>query len=505
MSIEDAKSDIQGFITSAYGHTYHSAYLFIGISDVAQAKEWLTDIIPLVQTSAPWTKDANGDKIKPERILNIAFTMQGLRKLPLSEMTLNSFPVEMQEGMHEAKRAKLLGDVEGSSSGNWQIGGEKYPFDILVLLHAGLTPDDDTEIKTYVDDISQGIESHGMSLTHLEWGHRRADDKEHFGFLDGISQPKIKGINKRNADGEEIKVNIVETGEFILGYKNQYHLKPGVPVVPVDEDPHNILPSLENPGHLYELYNDKPLKDIGTNGSYLVYRKLKQDVATFWNYLKDEISRLDGAITPERIVWLASKFVGRYPDGTPLVPHPENLKSLNGFLFAADDPDGMHCPFGSHIRRSNPRDVFFPTTPEVSLNTVDKHRLLRRGRLFGDALFDLSALNDKSNADALAILLNLKDDGQERGVNFFAVNANIQMQFEFIQDSWASNPHFNSLYQNKDPLMGDHGTTYQRENHMHIPHDPVRIRTSALPRFIHLLGGAYLFMPSITALRFLAR
>jgi len=505
MPVEDAKSDIQGFITSAYGHTYSSAYLFIRISDLAQAKSWLTDIVPLVQTAASWPKDENGEKIKPERMLNIAFTMQGLRTLQLSQNVLNSFPAEMQEGMEEPSRAKLLGDVGSSSSEYWQIGGEKNPFDIVVLLNAGLTPDDDTTIKTYVEEISQGVESHGMSIVHLEWGYRRADDKEHFGFLDGVSQPKIKGIHKRNADGEDIKANIVEAGEFILGYKNQYGLKPSVPAVPVDEDPHDILPSLENPGARYLQYNDKPLKDFGMNGSYVVYRKLKQDVATFWNYLKDEIARLDGTAAPERIVWLASKFVGRYPDGTPLVPNPEKLKSLNSFLFAADDPDGLHCPFGSHIRRSNPRDVFYPTPPDISLDTVDKHRLMRRGRVFGDALFDLSLLDDKSNAEALDILLNLEDDGQERGVNFFAVNANIQMQFEFIQDSWASNPHFNSMYQNKDPLMGDHDTGYQPGSYMHIPHDPVRIRTSDLPRFIHLSGGAYLFMPSITALRFLAR
>lgn len=505
MSVENAKSDIQGFITGAYGHTYQSAYLFVSINDLAQTREWLTDIVPLVQTATSWEKDSNGEKIKPERILNIAFTMDGLRTLQLSQTVLNSFPAEMQEGMHEAKRAKLLGDVEGSSAEHWQIGAANKPFDFVILLFAGLSADDDTAIKTYVDDVSQGIDSHGMDIVHIEWSYRREDDKEHFGFLDGVSQPKIKGINKRNAQNEDITVNIVETGEFILGYKNQYGVKPGTPAVPIDEDPHDILPALDNPGYLYELYNDTPLKDIGMNGSYVVYRKLKQDVALFWNFLKDEIERIDGTVTVERILWLGAKFVGRYPDGTPLVPNPENLKSLNGFLFAADDPDGMHCPFGSHIRRSNPRDVFFPTTPEVSLDTVDKHRLMRRGRLFGEALFDLSLLNDKSNAEALAILLNLEDDGQERGVNFFAVNASIQMQFEFIQDSWASNPHFNGMYQNKDPLLGDHGTSYQRDSYMHIPHDPVRIRTSALPRFIHLLGGAYLFMPSITALKFLAR
>ena len=78
------------------------------------------------------------------------------------------------------------------------------------------------------------------------------------------------------------------------------------------------------------------------------------------------------------------------------------------------------------------------------------------------------------------------------------------MQFEFIQDSWVNNPHFNAMYQNKDPLIGDNGTSYQNPSYMHIPYAPVRIRTSPLPRFVDVLGGAYLFLPSITALKFLA-
>ena len=231
---------------------------------------------------------------------------------------------------------------------------------------------------------------------------------------------------------------------------------------------------------------------------------MKQDVALFWNYLKAEAERLDGRIKPERIVWLASKFVGRYPNGNPLVPHLDKLKDQDDFLYARTDPEGMHCPFSSHIRRTNPRDVFFPTDAKISLDTVDKHRILRRGRIFGDSLFDLGLLDDETDAEKLAVLLEIEDDGKERGLHFFCVNASIQMQFEFMQDSWSNNPHFNAQYQNKDPLIGDNGSKYQRDSYMHIPHSPVRIRTSPLPRFTQVLGGAYLFMPGITALKYLA-
>lgn len=505
-TVADAKHDIQGFITSAYGHTYSSAYLFVKMNDIARAKSWLTDIIPQVQTAESWRPGEGSEKTKPERILNIAFSMDGISALGLSDTTLNSFPAEMQEGMAESARAKLLGDVEASAPEKWVVGGSKNSvFHFMVILHAGLSHEDDTSIKTYVEDISQGIDSHAMEVVHIEWGDRRSDDKEHFGFKDGIAQPKIKGIHQRDADGNEINSNIIEAGEFIMGYINQYGLYASVPVVPESEDKQDILPSLPTPGFLYDRYNpDSPLKDLGKNGSYIVYRKMKQDVALFWNYLKAEADRLDGTINPERIVWLASKFVGRYPNGNPMVSPETKLKHQDDFLYAKHDSEGMHCPFGSHIRRTNPRDVFYPTDPEVSLDTVDKHRIMRRGRIFGESLFDLALLDDENDVDKLAILLNLADDGKERGLQFFCANASIQMQFEFIQDSWANNPHFNAQYQNKDPLIGDNGTSYQRDSYMNIPHTPVRIRTSPLPRFTQVLGGAYLFMPGITALKYLA-
>lgn len=503
--VADAKQDIQGFITSAYGHTFYSAYLFLKIVDTAKAKLWLGDIVPQVTTAESWRTAENVDKRKPERILNIAFSMDGLSALGLSDTTLNSFPAEMQEGMIEPSRAKLLGDVENSSPENWQIGGSNTsPFHIVLILHAGLSADDATSIRDYVQTLSQGIDAHGMEIVHIEWGYRRADNKEHFGFNDGIAQPRIKGINERDTDGNPITSNIVEAGEFILGYINQYGLYPSVPVVPENEDTNNILPALPNPGYLYERYNKTPLKNLGMNGSYVVYRKLKQNVASFWNFLATEVRSLEGKSSSERMVWLAAKFVGRYPDGNPLVPHLNQLKNQDDFLYANTDPEGMYCPFGSHIRRTNPRDVFFPTDPPTSLNTVDKHRILRRGRLFGDALFDLTLLNDENDAEKLDVLLNLQDDGQERGLHFFGVNASIQMQFEFVQDSWVNNPHFNAMYQNKDPLIGDNSTSYQKPSYMHIPYAPVRIRTSPLPRFVDVLGGAYLFMPSITALKFFA-
>ena len=103
-----------------------------------------------------------------------------------------------------------------------------------------------------------------------------------FGFHDGLAQPRIRGVDGRG----------VATGEFILGYENHYGLIPPTPVVPRDLDPSEILPPLSNPYHSME-----SLADLGKNGSYLVYRKLQQDVAGFWQFMA---RRPHAAVAPTR-------------------------------------------------------------------------------------------------------------------------------------------------------------------------------------------------------------
>ena len=90
---------------------------------------------------------------------------------------------------------------------------------------------------------------------------------------------------------------------------------------------------------------------------------------------------------------------------------------------------------------------------------------------------------------------------QDRGLHFLCLNANISRQFEFIQHTWINNPHFDGLYDDADPIVGAHyadGSTFT------IQAKPVRKRFTSLPRFISVIGGAYFFMPGISAMRYLA-
>jgi Dyp-type peroxidase family len=326
----------------------------------------------------------------------------------------------------------------------------------------------------------------------LQRGHRPESDSEHFGFRDGIAQPRIAGLAGRG----------VPTGEFILGYENHYGVIPPTPVVPGELDPGGLLPPLANPYHA-----SLALRDLGRHGSYVVFRKLRQDVAAFWAFMRQEAIRTGRGPDPSYMVWLASKCVGRWPSGAPLTLAPDRddpqLADRDDFLYGSD-PDGLACPLGAHVRRTNPRDVIKPYAPQQSLHMSDAHRLLRRGRVFGPPLFDPALLRDTPADGSPSRLLDLQDDGQPRGVHFFCVNASIRSQFEFVQQTWCNNPRFGGLRDNKDPLVGDHGGDGQPAIHMTIPRRRGVERTAALPRFVTVRAGAYLFMPSVTALRFLA-
>jgi deferrochelatase/peroxidase EfeB len=237
----------------------------------------------------------------------------------------------------------------------------------------------------------------------------------------------------------------------------------------------------------------------------VVYRKLQQDVAGFWRFMQAEGARSGQADDVERMVWLAARCVGRWPGGAPLVLSPDApdpaLDSEDRFLYASD-PDGLACPLGAHIRRANPRDDLKPYPPSQSLSMSEAHRLLRRGRVFGPALVDPQLLANPGDP-AASRLLDLEDDGVERGIHFLCVNASIASQFEFVQQAWCNSRHFGGLHENPDPLIGDCGDP-DHPGYMSLPTRRGGLdRTAALPRFVTVRGAAYLFMPSMTALRFL--
>ena len=492
LSVADL-ADIQGFITSGYGHLSQSAYLFLQFHDPDRARLWLAQLAPVVTTAKPWPKDDRGEKIKPAVTLNVAFTFAGLSRLGLPCEVLCTFPEEFQEGIATPARSRILGDTEESDPARWEFGGTGQPqIHALVVVHAATVQ----AVDWACDEQRHLIASTAGGVVELadarQRGYRPSGDHEPFGFHDGVGQPSVAGI-----DGEG-----VPTGEFVLGYENHYQVMPPTPVVPASLSAGDLLREYANPYH-----TSARLRDLGFNGSFVVYRKLQQDVAGFWQFAKREADRSGATDDPCRMVWLAARMVGRWPSGTALMLSADaddaTQRERNDFLYR-EDPAGLRCPIGAHIRRTNPRDDVKPYPAAESLSMTEAHRILRRARAFGPTLFDPTVLADPTSDACRAAILALADDGRARGIHFFAVNASIRSQFEFIQQTWCNNPRFGGLYDNKDPICGDNNRAGEPSSHMVIPREPRPLRTSALPRFVTVKAGAYLFMPSLRALRFLS-
>ena len=491
---DESLGDIQGFITSGYGHLSYAAYLFVQFHDAASARRWLRLIAPAITSARAWPKTADGEKLKPTLACNIAFTADGLAALRLPTSVLCTFSDEFREGMTGGHRSKFLGDTEESDPGNWELGGTTQPsIHAVVILHAisaGALERACGTQRALLAETADGVAE--LSGT-MQSGYRPDGDHEPFGFHDGIAQPSIAGIG-----GEG-----VPTGEFILGYSNHYGIVPPAPAVAAEIDPEGILPVLANPYHAHAR-----LHDLGVNGSYVVYRKLQQDVVGFWQFMQRETVRAGRTDDAAYMVWLAARCVGRWPSGAalalaPLADDPQ-LRDQNDFFYR-NDPGGLACPLGAHVRRTNPRDDIKPYPAAQSLSMSEAHRLLRRARVFGPTLFDPKDLADAASDACRTALLALTDDGRTRGIHFFCVNASIRSQFEFVQQTWCNNPRFGGLNDNKDPISGDNNRADEPSSHMIIPAQPLRLRTAALPRFVSVRGGAYLFMPSLRALPFLAR
>jgi hypothetical protein len=108
---DDVLADIQGFITSGYGHLSYAAYLFVHFHEAGQARRWLALIAPAITSAKSWPRTAEGEKRKPSLACNIAFTADGLSALRLPARVLCTFPVEFQEGITRERLSKILGDT----------------------------------------------------------------------------------------------------------------------------------------------------------------------------------------------------------------------------------------------------------------------------------------------------------------------------------------------------------------------------------------------------------
>lgn len=279
-------------------------------------------------------------------------------------------------------------------------------------------------------------------------------------------------------------------------------------------------------------------RDIGFNGSFLVIRELEQDVGRFDAYCDAEAARLSHSLpAPYQIdrEFIAAKIVGRWRDGSSLVRNPYESRTSfrkklarrvtalraktrvivpisgaaldqrqsapvvppapaastgvgrkagstdgragdNAFLFGAEDPEGIRCPFGAHVRRANHRDSLDPNSAD-QIAISNRHRIIRVGRRYK------------------------AQPGGRDGLLFMCLNADIERQFEFLQQTWLMSPSFHGLSCEKDPLLGD---AQEGRCGFTIPSRYGPLRLAPLPRFVTVKGGGYFFLPGKRLLAYLA-
>jgi deferrochelatase/peroxidase EfeB len=546
-------ADIQGNVLSAYGRLgfpiARCILLHVNKGKAAQARNFLDELRLKVTTAELWdsskTKSLPAAAVtasRPDVAVNVAFTFMGLLALGVPVRTLRGLPDEFQEGM--LKRAEILRDdpfgrerVTAKWDPIWinEVNDTNAEVHILVTLNASNTSEKTASPEEVLDKARGALDKEFAWLQsrcgddkalRILSGHRgpnplyqemeallepdpaggeRFSRREHFGFTDGIGDPVFEGQNpdpkveanrvvgqgKRTGDQTW---QPLATGEFLLGYPDEAQEIPGTAM---------------------------PL-DFSRNGTFMAYRKLHQNVKSFHEYIAataKTYASVNSISEEEANETLRAKMAGRWSDGVPLMVAPsfkewqafrermanaeqtkneaeqEAIKRAFVDFTYSSDPDGSKCPFSSHLRRSNPRDMLDPDippnpTPEQATKASsvlnNRRRLLRRGLPYGGTK-------------------PVDSDEADQGVLLHLICSNLFRQFEFIQQQWMEYGLDFNAGNDTCPIIGNHG-----------PEAKFVIATSATsgkppficdrpPQFVETRGGAYFFIPSMTALRLITQ
>jgi Dyp-type peroxidase family len=603
-----ALNNIQGNIIGGFNKD-QQIMLFLQIDDVERFRHWLKAFIPFVATSAEVLRFNNLFKeIRRRRgaetatvqatWTNIALSFKALRALARDENQLkanaknianleseiggsanwmpDAFKDEAFKGGMASRAVAQLSDpadpaAEGNPS-NWLFGGPGEEPDAVIIVGSDTAADladevariEDTLYSMRLDDgqVSRSgativFKQQGATLPPPLTGH------EHFGFLDGVSQPGIRGRlsddptdvltprqNPDNPDQGKPGQDLLWPGEFVFGYPGQ-----NATAKPVGKENQEEAEdrAVKEPGPDSLTGKDAGGHNVNgpagpvwaKDGSFLVIRRLRQDVDGFHKFLKKAAADLQiPGNAPDEL--LGAKLVGRWKSGAPIIrsdpdnpadnpvladndcannhfefqkesrpieerPNPFGSKCPIANPWCSDDrtpqspgdPEGRLIPDAAHIRKTYPRDDTGSLATQIGELTTQTHRLLRRGIPFGPPFYPA-----KDPAKS-------KDTGN-RGLVFAAYQTSITRQFEFVQGSWANNAEFKDSEKapvspktpnsGHDLIIGQHNgengsrerkcpITFRAADHSEKTAELVAPRDWVIPT-----GGGYFFAPSIDAL-----
>ncbi|WP_235885084.1 Dyp-type peroxidase [Bradyrhizobium frederickii] len=459
--LSEQSHDIQGMLKSGFGSLTTSRFRLLTILDERLAKAWLARLLDTgLVASAEQVGKPKQEKQQKERldaVVAIGFTYSGLTKMGCRETSEHPFPTPFRSGMGSELRAKLLRDEyrQWTWTDREGPGGGEV---VHILLAEWKTRGAASRLPA--------IDPHAFSVIEVgeESDFFDGDGKlrEPFGFRDGLAQPVIRGL--RDQDGESLKQaregardlyddRVVEPGEFILGYRNEY-------------DELTFCPNVEG--------WTSASGQFTLNGSYLAVRQFEQDVAAFeaFEAANTDFAAANGVSAGEKLMGRRKNGLPLSWKGDPAVPVPDSV--ADAFRYRVEDANGFMCPNGAHVRRSNPRDSL-GIDVQSSIKSSKLHRLLRRGRPY-------------------------REKSGRQGIFFIACNADLERQFEFIHQRWLQNRKFGALESQDDPIVGSQPCPKA----FTIPGQPSGGEVS-LQHFTQTLGGGYFFLPGITALNFIAR
>lgn len=506
------RDDIQGNIVPGFKKD-HQHFLFFKIGSAKSAKQWLRWLAPRIASMEEvlaFVREHRSLRLKlgvkepglKATWVNVAFSHGAIAQLAGKEQADAFGERSFRQGL--AERSTYLGDPTDPEAPahrrNWVVGGPKNEADVLVMLGG----DDDIDLSAMVDSMTEEASRRGLKLLFEQRGRTLPGalrGHEHFGFKDGISQPGIRG-RVSSAPGDFITPRYMNAADPHAGL----FAKPGQVLV----WPGQFLLG-ERRQNTESLTASAPVAvnfpKWARRGSYVVCRRLLQDVPAFLEFVADTATTLG---MPK--VRVASMLVGRWPSGAPLmrVPtaddpvlagdefannhflfdddtRPSSLRPIPGYTgdghpAARADVLGTVCPHFAHIRKVNPRDGGTDLgKPADGLLRM----ILRRGIPFGSPLVGVKKPPPKLVA-------------QERGLMFLCYGSSIEDQFEFLTRRWTNSPIQPNLG-GHDPIVGQEGHEPRaRFIDFPTPNGPVRVHLKR--EWVTVTGGGYFFAPPISAI-----
>ncbi|MDB5576650.1 MAG: peroxidase [Bradyrhizobium sp.] len=491
--------DIQGHVLVGFGGGFQALIgLRLHAGTLGQARQLLLDLAPRITPGRASVearglrrafKLALGPTPDPADIgLTISFSHPGLQLLGNFE---GPEDVYFRGGAASAASA-LKDDVDdhGNPVG-WSVGGTDDTTPHVFIVLAGM---DQASVSASAADLVAAF-APVADIVFNHDGSRLPGECEHFGFVDGISQPGPRGM----VDGVPLIERSLPAGDP----EHEFFARPGQPLI--------------WPGQYVFGYPTQQVDsaDAGLtagegvpllrNGSILVFRKLQQHVQAFRTAVAQLAADFTAAGVPVDAAKAAAWCVGRWPDGTPVSLSPAREDRAisgstvlrNGFLYqspcpanaltiagapvafpgASDDASGYACPFFSHIRKVNPRDM--PVDQGGSGITL-RSQMLRRGVPYGPAWTE-------------------DTDATDRGLMFLSYQTSIENQFHRLMTFWVNSGFAPPpTPQGIDPLIGAPGTGRLLTRR---PPDNHNYRATLPGRFVTTTGAGYFFTPGIAAYR----